>query len=210
MALTCIKWWHAVCCVAWIAANAAPARGDPLSDLASAHEAAQHGQLRALESWRQRHPGHLLDAYATYWTMAGSVDRRDPADIRAFLARNADTPLADSLRREWLRVLGAAGNWETFRAEQPLLVADDADIACSKPEEAADRLSLLAPRLGTEATRQAWAQVALQAALAHHALALEWYGLAGDTVLTDSQAAWKVRAALRTQSWKEVLAAIQQ
>ncbi|MEO7811468.1 MAG: transglycosylase SLT domain-containing protein [Usitatibacter sp.] len=103
---------------------------DALDDLAAAREAAQRGKPNQLDAWRTRNRGHPLEAYATFWMLSGSVERADPAQVRAFLVRFADTPLADLLRREWLRVLGATASWETFRAEYPRLVADDAELAC--------------------------------------------------------------------------------
>lgn len=332
MALTCIKMVRSACrlLLAGTLAFAPAARADALDDLAAAREAAQRGNPKPLDAWRARNRGHALEAYATFWLLSGSVERADPAEVRAFLARYPDTPLADQLRREWLRVLGAAGSWEAFRVEYPRLVADDAELACyafqerlaradpevatearalfgsgretaaacepvfqslaaagtigerevwerirrllaaghlreakranlllaarqrldeklldraagdpggflarekstlltrtarelvvfavarlarAKPDEAAERLVQFAARLGPEATRTAWAQVAYQAAMAHHPRALEWYAQAGDATLAEAQKAWKIRAALRAGSWKDVLAAIQQ
>ena len=332
MALTCIKTVRIACGLALGAALAfAPAaRADALDDLAAAREGAQRGNLRLLDAWRTRNRGHPLEAYATFWMLSGSVERADPAEVRNFMQRFAATPLADLLRREWLRSLGAAGQWDAFRAEYPRLVADDAELACyafqerlaradaevatearalfaagreapsacepvfhslaaagvigekevwdrirrllgagylreakranvllptrqrldeklldraaadpggflarekanvltrtarelvvlavgrlarTKPDEAAERLALFAGRLGPDAAQFAWTQVAYQAAMSHHPRALEWYAQAGDAALNEAQAAWKIRAALRANSWREVLAAIQQ
>ncbi len=332
MALTCIKTVRSIGCIALAAALgfAPAARADALDDLATAREAAQRGNPKPLDAWRGKNRGHPLEAYASFWILSGSVDRADPAEVRAFLARFADTPLADLVRREWLRTLGAAASWETFRAEYPRLVADDAELACyalqerlargdaevaaeartlfhagreapqscdavfqalaasgalgereawdrirkllgaghvreakrtnqllaqrqrldeklldraaadpsgflareksalltrtarelvilaiarlarSKPDEAAERLAQFAGRVGPDAAQHAWAHVAYQAAMVHHPRALEWYAQAGTAALTEPQAAWKIRAALRAGFWKDVLAAIQQ
>ncbi len=48
------------------------------------------------------------------------------------------------------------------------------------------------------------AQLGWQAALRHMPEALGWYAAAGDFPLTDEEAAWKVRAALRAQDWAVV------
>lgn len=325
--LTCIKILAAfvalgACALATAAAPATEA------DLPAAREAAQKGNLKALEQWRDRFAGHPLEAYPAYWLLAARIEQADPAELRAFLARHADGPLAESLRRDWLRALGAAGDWEAFRAEYPKLVADDPELTCfsfqerlarqdaevfgevrslflagqeapescepafaallaqahagpaetwerlrkllaagrlkdakranhllprgqgfndrtldraaadpagflarekspilarashelvlfavgrlarTRPDEAAERLALVAGRLGPEDTRFAWGQVAFHAAMAHHPRALEWYALAPETGLTDSQAAWKARAGLRAGDWKAVFAAI--
>ena len=330
MALTCIKMvrWilGAALGTALLTAHAQPASD---ADLLAARDAAQRAAWRALEAMRPRFAGHPLEAYPTYWLLAGNVDRSDPGEVRGFLARFPNSPLAESLRKEWLKALGASGSWELFRAEYPQLLGDDIEVTCysfqdrfargdsevggearalfvsareapascdpvfaglvasgkigeaelwdrirkvlaagnareakrtnallparqrfddktldragadpaaflarekspilpraakelaihalsrlarSKPEEAAERLALIAPRLGADAARVAWGQLAWQAALSHHPRALEWYALAADTPLTDAQGAWKARAALRAGDWKQVLAAIQ-
>jgi soluble lytic murein transglycosylase len=299
------------------------------ADVLLAKEAAQRGQWKKLDELRPRFAGHLLEPYPTYWLLAGSVDRADPAEVRAFLDRWPLTPLAASLRREWVKALGAARSWDTFREQLPLVVGDDTEIACysfqerlergdtearsearalflsardtpsacdtvfaslvsegaiseedvwqrlhkllasarakeateanallpkprrmnekqldraaadpgkvlahekattlsrpqralaffaiaklarSRPDEAAERLEALAPRLGGDLAKAAWAQVAWQGALAHHPRALEWYALAGDVPLGEAQIAWRARAALRAGDWKQLLAAIQ-
>ncbi len=329
MALTFIKSAMLAACAA-LAALAACAQNAGDSDVLAAREAAQRGQWKVVDAYRARLAGHILEPYPAYWLLAGSVERSDPREVQAFLARYPDSPLAESLRREWLRALGAAGSWEFFRAEYPRVLADDVEIACysfqerlahgdaeaagearalfvsaretgaacdpvfaaalaaksigeaevwdrirkllaagnlreakranallpmraslvektldriaadpggflarekfgrnpsrasqetlvfaierlarAKPDEAAERLAAMAPRLSGDALAHAWGQVAWQAALAHHPRALEWYALAGADALTDSQIAWRARAALRARDWKEVLASIQ-
>ena len=329
MALTCIKMARLLCGIALLGTALAARAQATDADVLAAKDAATRGNWRALEGFRTRFAGHPLERYITYWMLAGSADRADPADVRAFLARYPGGPLAEGLRKEWLKALGASGSWDLFRAEHPRLVGDDLEIACysfqermargdsevagearalfvsgrespaacepvfaalaasarisdveiwarirkllaagnardakradallparqrfgdktldraaadpgaflarekspilpraakelaihavarlarSKPDEAAERLGLIAARLGPDDARAAWGQVAWQAALSHHPKALEWYAKAGDTPLADAQLAWKARAALRARDWKEVLSAIQ-
>ena len=300
------------------------------ADILALREAAQRGQWRVFNDLRPRLAGHPLEAYGAYWKLAGSVDRSDPAEVRAFLERYPRGPLADAVRREWLRSLGAAGAWETFRAEWPKMAGDDLEITCdslqerisrgdsealsearalflegretpaacdsayasaaaanriaepeawervrkllaagavrdarraqlflpvaqripdktldkalgnpahvlaqeratrlsrpqqetvvfavarlarTKPDDAAGQLNAFAGRLTPEMAGFAWAQVAWQAALVHHPRALEWYGLAGATPLTEPQASWRARAALRAGDWNLVLKTIQE
>src|SRR5689334_21882178 len=330
MALICIKTLgRAICAAAAFAAALACAEPNDAVFLA-ARDAAARGQWRALQEYRDQLSGHLLAAYPAYWLLSGNLERTDPREVQDFLARYADTPLAESLRREWLKVLGAAGAWDLFRAEYPKVAGDDVDIACysfqerlarndpdalaesralfvsarevpascdpvfaralaegalteaqvwdrlrrllaagsvkdakrtnqmlprkiamvereldranadahrflsherlgkrpardsqellmfaleklarSKPDEAAERLAQAAPRLTLEEVQFTWGQVALQAALSHDPRALEWYGQADPAGLTDSQIAWRARAAMRVGNWKEVLASIQ-
>jgi soluble lytic murein transglycosylase len=318
-----------VCAIALAAARACLAA--PLateSDVLAARDAVVRGNWKALEALRPRFAGHVLEAYPTFWLLSGNLDRADPREVQAFLAKYSSSPLAETLRREWLKSLGASASWDLFRAEHPKLASEDLEIACysfqerlgrddaevlgearalfaagreappacepvfaklvaartvgepeiwdrmrkllaaglvkdakranallparhalndktldraqadpgaflarekspvlarparelvifavarlarSKPDEAAERLALIASRLGADAG-YAWTQVAWQAAMNHHARALEWYAKAGDTPLTDAQAAWKARAALRLGDWKTVLTSIQ-
>ena len=105
------------------------------ADLPAARKAWEKRDLKALEGWRDRFAGHALEAYPAYWLLSATLEKADPAAIRAFLSRHADTPLADPLRREWLKLLGAAGRWDDFRLEYPLVAADDTEVACYALQE---------------------------------------------------------------------------
>jgi len=330
MALTCIKTTLAValCALAAMLPSAACAQAAADADILAAKEASQKAQWKALETLRVRLAGHPLEAYPAYWLLIGAIDRANPADVQAFLARYKEGPLVENLRREWLRALGASGQWDLFRAEFPKVSGDDTEITCyalrerlarndaeavtearvlflagreaptacdavfatlaaekalgsaeawerirkvlaaglardakranamlpakdamvekqldratadpagflakekavstraarelaiyaierlarSKPEAAAEHLEKLAPQLGAEDARYAWGRVALQAALQHEPRALAWYAKAGDATLTDTQVAWKARAAMRAADWKTLLVTIQ-
>jgi len=54
-----------------------------------------------------------------------------------------------------------------------------------------------------------FARIALHAARWHRPEALAWFDLAGDTALSDEEAAWRVRAALRAERWREVKRSIE-
>jgi soluble lytic murein transglycosylase len=95
------------------------------------------------------------------------------------------------------------------RGAREITVFALARLARSKAEDAAERLVEMKGRLGVEPTRYAWGQIAFQAALNHEPRALEYYALAVDVPLTEAQAAWRARAALRALDWKSVLAAVQ-
>ena len=96
------------------------------------------------------------------------------------------------------------------RAQREIALFAIGRLARTKPEDAASHLVALGPRLGSQASESAWANIALQAAMSHHPRALDYYGMAKDAALNDTQVAWKARAALRAGDWKAVLAAIQQ
>ena len=79
-------------------------------------------------------------------------------------------------------------------------------LARTSPQLAAERWEKLGPRFSDEERGYVWAVIAYLGAMRHDPSALVWFGRAGP--LTDLHAGWKVRAALRAQNWKEVLAAI--
>jgi len=132
MALTCIKTMRvlAVCAALVAACACARAQAPTEADLVTLREAVQKGQWKTLEALRPRFSGHVLEAYPSYWLLVGNLERVEPAEVQAFLARYANTPLAESLRREWLKLLGSSGAWELFRAEHPRLLSDDTEITC--------------------------------------------------------------------------------
>ena len=135
MALICIKTVGRalLACAAFAAALASAEPRD--ADFLAARDAAARGQWRLLQSLRPQLAGHLLEAYPAYWMLSGNLDRSDPQEVADFLSRYADTPLADALRREWLKILGSSGNWDLFRAEYPLVTGDDVAIACYSFQE---------------------------------------------------------------------------
>jgi soluble lytic murein transglycosylase len=150
MALTCIKRFRvaAMAVILPLASAMTHALGVTDADLLAAKEAVQKGQWKALEQLRPRFAGDILEAYPAYWLLAGTVERADPREVKAFLDRYPATPLADSLRQEWLRALGAAGTWDLFRAEYPKYSGDDPEIACYALQE---RQSRRDPEVAAEA-----------------------------------------------------------
>jgi soluble lytic murein transglycosylase len=147
MALTCIKWISSALCAALLAASwAAHAQSVSDADLAAAKEALRKGRWQAIEQLAPRFAGTILEAYPEYWLLDGDIEHADPARIRAFLDRHPAGPLAESLRRDWLKALGANGDWDLFRAEHARLIADDAEIACYALQERLARADASAVR----------------------------------------------------------------
>jgi len=140
MALTCIKRIRrlggSLAAMALVAAFSIDGRAAPTdADVLAMKEAWQKGNWKALADLRTRFAGHTLEPYPQYWLLVGQISRADPAEVRAFLKRYPDGPLAETLRREWLKSLAAQGAWDVFRAEHPSLVSDDAEIACLSLQE---------------------------------------------------------------------------
>ncbi len=79
-------------------------------------------------------------------------------------------------------------------------------LARTAPPLAAQQWTKLGARFSEAERGYVWGLIALLGAQRHDPNALTWYARAGE--LNDLQLAWKVRAALRAQSWLDVLAAI--
>lgn len=96
----------------------------------AARAAARAGDYRKLAGYDARLQGYLLEPYVESWLLRPRLEDADAAEVRAFLAREQGSVLAEQVRRDWLRVLGKKQQWALFRAEHPLLVNDDDDTAC--------------------------------------------------------------------------------
>jgi len=130
MTLTCIKTIRAMALGLAFAAFSAPVLSQSDADVLLAKEAAQKGQWKVVETLRARLAGHPLESYPAFWQLSATLDRVPAADVQAFLSRYPDGPLAEALRREWLKSLGASAQWDVFRGEFPKLVGEDAEVTC--------------------------------------------------------------------------------
>ncbi len=123
------RFYRVVACALLISAGTASAAN--LDDaFLKARDAARTGDSKQLEQLAPKFQGHLLEPYIQYWRLKARLEAREPAEIRAYLAANRDTPLSDYLRRDWLKLLGKNAQWEVFNAELPALVNDDLETTC--------------------------------------------------------------------------------
>jgi len=117
--------------LALVLLGAAPAYGAGQDDdFLAARDAYNASDAARLEIHAKRLQGHLLQPYADYWQLSLKLEDASPAEVRAFLALHRDSPLADRLRAEWLKVLGRRGEWDLFNTSLAQLVATDVEIAC--------------------------------------------------------------------------------
>jgi soluble lytic murein transglycosylase len=102
-------------------------------------EAIKVGDLDGAAALGQRvlnlDPNYPLAAYIDYWPLSQrlhSVNDPPPDDtVRAFLAQNEGTLVADYARRDWLLALGRRGDFANFDLELPKLQnTDDAQVGC--------------------------------------------------------------------------------
>lgn len=81
-----------------------------------AWEALKRGDEGAYRRHRERLGDYPLLAYLEDLELRRRLSRASDAEIRAFLDRHAETPLADALRRRWLYRLAERQAWRRFLA----------------------------------------------------------------------------------------------
>jgi len=114
-----------------LALSAAPAWAAP-GDAAvlKAQQAFAARKLANLEHAARGVPaGHVLAPYVEYWRLM-LTSRTDDARIADFLARYPGSRMAEALRADWLKSLGARAAWPLYLAEYPRLVRPDIAHQC--------------------------------------------------------------------------------
>jgi soluble lytic murein transglycosylase len=105
------------------------ARGSD-SDVLGAYEAFRAGDPDRLERHASALEDHVLEPWVQYWRLRLRIEDAQPADVTPYLARHADTWLAEQMRADWLRELGRREDWPRFERELGPLVQDDLEIRC--------------------------------------------------------------------------------
>ena len=114
-----------------LALSAAPAWAAP-GDAAvlKAQQAFAARKLANLEHAARSVPAdHVLAPYVEYWRLM-LTSRTDDARIADFLARYPGSRMAEALRADWLKSLGARAAWPLYLAEYPRLVKPDIAHQC--------------------------------------------------------------------------------
>lgn len=104
-----------------------PKTGDEFLALRDAFAA---GDADKVEVLVPRFNGSLLEPYAAYYRLRLRLATASESEIRAFLARPAETPMVDRLRSDWLKLLGHRQLWDAFAAEYPYVINVDNELAC--------------------------------------------------------------------------------
>jgi soluble lytic murein transglycosylase len=116
------------------AASAAPALSATDQAFLDAREAARVGDRARLGLLGAQLESHPLAAYVEYWQLAPRL-RSDPdaaTQAEAFIARHANTYVADRLRLDWALALADRGDFSGFEREAAQLVwnTDDSQLRC--------------------------------------------------------------------------------
>ncbi len=159
--------------------------------------------------------GQRVDAEAVWTRARRQVEANRPGWAKATLnyLPDSQTPDGKALDQALNSAMGylarLPANWSNSRSGRELAVFAIQRIATNDPRVAADELEKLKSRLQDNEKQWAWGQIGLQAAKRHLQEAVEWFGRAGPTRLSDDAYQWKVRAALRAQEWGVVRDTIQ-
>ena len=114
-----------------LAPQAAPSRPQTQEEIfLAARAAVRAGDYDKLAKFDAQLQGYLLEPYVESWLLRPRLPDAGAEEVRAFLARQQGSVLAEQVRKEWLKALGKKQQWDLFRSEHPLLVGDDNDIAC--------------------------------------------------------------------------------
>ena len=114
-----------------VAVQAAPSRPQTQEEIfLAARAAVRAGDYDKLARYDAQLQGYLLEPYVESWLLQSRLDSAAAEEVRAFLARQEGSLLAEQVRKQWLKVLGKKQRWDLFRSEHPLLVSDDNEISC--------------------------------------------------------------------------------
>ena len=117
-----------VAAIVWLCMGSASAQSD--ADFLRAKDAFDRGDRVQLDALAAGLGGHLLAPYVTYWQIKLKLDDVDYDTVRAFLTQYPNTPLADKLTVEWLKVAAKRGDWTRFALDYPPPSGEDVELTC--------------------------------------------------------------------------------
>lgn len=91
---------------------AAPAFSGSDEDFFAAREAFRVGNALRLDQAAAQLNGHPLYPYIAYWQLRLRLNDADDSELDAFIASHGDTPLAEQVAIDRLKVLGRRGEWQ--------------------------------------------------------------------------------------------------
>jgi len=100
-------------------------------DYQNALMAVHTGDIARFKKLRESLDGYVLRGYLDFEYLKDRVDQAPAAEIRAFLNDSAYIPGSDAVRKRWLRLLIARGDWDAFLREYKE-VEDDTELQCQR------------------------------------------------------------------------------
>ncbi len=96
----------------------------------TARDAFRNGDRIRLDNAAARIGNHELAAYVENYQLRMHMDDGNSEALRAFLARQDGSSVAERLRADWIRWLGKRSAWNEVEREYPKLLAPEAEITC--------------------------------------------------------------------------------
>ena len=84
---------------------------------ASKTESVVQPKSTSIPSRRADSESKVLSNYSQYQSAIDAAKRGDDAWVQQFLSQASDSAMAENVRNEWLKTLGARGQWDLFRQE---------------------------------------------------------------------------------------------
>jgi len=84
---------------------------------ASKTETVVQPKSTSISSRRADSESKVLSDYSQYQSAIDAAKRGDDAWVQQFLSQASDSAMAENVRNEWLKTLGARGQWDLFRQE---------------------------------------------------------------------------------------------
>ena len=84
---------------------------------ASKTETVVQPKSTSIPSRRADSESKVLSDYSQYQSAIDTAKRGDDAWVQQFLSQASDSAMAENVRNEWLKTLGARGQWDLFRQE---------------------------------------------------------------------------------------------
>ena len=121
-------WW--IFCAHIVAGPALAATPD--DDFLAARDAFRAGDAARFERAAKSLADYPLEPYIAYWRLRLRLEQATADDVQALLARAKDSPVVNSLRADWLKLLANRQQWDMFDAEYPQFVGDDPELLSEK------------------------------------------------------------------------------
>ena len=84
---------------------------------ASKSETVVQPKSTSIPSRRADSESKVLSDYSQYQSAIDAAKRGDDAWVQQFLSQASDSAMTENVRNEWLKILGARGQWDLFRQE---------------------------------------------------------------------------------------------
>lgn len=96
-----------------------------------AAEANRSNDWKKLQTILPQVAGHPMEPWVHYWSVRSRLRDATANEVRAVFQRWPGSYVEDRLRNDWLLVLGARKDWQTFSEEYPrFIMRDDPQVLC--------------------------------------------------------------------------------